>query len=47
MVEPVPEKISFPGEELNILEFWKRIDAFNTSLRLTQKLPRYINAASL
>lgn len=39
-VYSVPEKISFPGEELHILEFWKKIDAFNTSLKLTKALPR-------
>lgn len=30
----LPEKIDFAAEEARILEIWKRIDAFKTSLRL-------------
>lgn len=40
MVEPVPENIDFPQEEVKILEYWKKIDAFNTSLKLTKGKPR-------
>jgi isoleucyl-tRNA synthetase len=30
--KPIPEKFSFPEQELEILEFWKRINAFEQSL---------------
>ncbi|XP_052781081.1 isoleucine--tRNA ligase, cytoplasmic-like [Mya arenaria] len=41
MAQPVPEKISFPNEEEKILEYWKKIDAFKTSLKLSKGKPRY------
>ncbi|XP_050676164.1 isoleucine--tRNA ligase, cytoplasmic [Leptidea sinapis] len=37
----VPESINFPSEETTILEFWKKIDAFQTSLKLSKNKPRY------
>ena len=42
MVEPVPENIDFAQEEGNILEYWKKIDAFKTSLKLSKGKPRYV-----
>ncbi|KAK4015854.1 hypothetical protein OUZ56_030826 [Daphnia magna] len=41
MVEPVPESIDFSQEEAKILEYWKKIDAFKTSLKLSKGKPRY------
>ncbi|KAH3881227.1 isoleucine--tRNA ligase, cytoplasmic-like isoform X1 [Dreissena polymorpha] len=41
MAQPVPEKISFPGEEDNILKYWEQIDAFKTSMKLSKGKPRY------
>ncbi|XP_072027331.1 isoleucine--tRNA ligase, cytoplasmic-like [Amphiura filiformis] len=41
MVQPVPEHISFPGEEEKIIELWKEIDAFQTSLKQSKNKPRY------
>lgn len=40
MVEPVPESINFPQEEEKIIEYWKKIDAFKTSLKLSKGKPR-------
>jgi hypothetical protein len=40
MVEPVPESIDFAQEEGKILEYWKKIDAFKTSLKLSKGKPR-------
>ncbi|GAB4854840.1 hypothetical protein Ancab_023424 [Ancistrocladus abbreviatus] len=33
---------SFPKQEEQILEFWDKIDAFETQLKLTENLPEYI-----
>ncbi|XP_025107548.1 isoleucine--tRNA ligase, cytoplasmic-like [Pomacea canaliculata] len=41
MAQPVPESVSFPEEEDKIYEFWKSIDAFRTSLKLSKGRPRY------
>lgn len=41
MVEPVPENIDFAKEEEKILQYWKEIDAFKTSLKLSKGRPRY------
>ncbi|XP_053378371.1 isoleucine--tRNA ligase, cytoplasmic-like [Mercenaria mercenaria] len=41
MAQPVPEKISFPDEEENVLKYWKEIDAFKTSMKLSKGRPRY------
>ena len=40
MVETVPENIDFVKEEEKILELWKSIDAFKTSLKLSKGKPR-------
>lgn len=40
MVEPVPENINFPEEESKVLQYWKEIDAFQKSLRLSKGKPR-------
>lgn len=40
MAQPVPESVSFPEEEDKIYEFWKSIDAFRTSLKLSKGRPR-------
>ncbi|KAJ1344418.1 hypothetical protein BSLG_000978 [Batrachochytrium salamandrivorans] len=37
----VPASISFPGEEEKILSFWKDIDAFKTSLKLSEGRPPF------
>lgn len=37
----VPEKISFPGVEEKILEYWDNIDAFHTSVKLSEGKPEY------
>jgi len=35
------DKISFPGEEEKILQYWEEIDAFQTSLKLSEGRPEY------
>lgn len=35
------ERVSFPQEEEKVLELWKAIDAFKTSLRLSEGRPPY------
>ena len=42
MVDAVQEKINFPKEEEKVLEFWKEINAFQTSLKQSKNKPRYI-----
>ncbi|XP_073959982.1 isoleucyl-tRNA synthetase [Choristoneura fumiferana] len=37
----VPENIDFPKEEEKILQFWKDIDAFASSLKQSKNKPRY------
>eukprot|EP01110_Echinostelium_bisporum_P010155 TRINITY_DN35130_c0_g1_i1.p1 TRINITY_DN35130_c0_g1~~TRINITY_DN35130_c0_g1_i1.p1 ORF type:complete len:136 (-),score=37.05 TRINITY_DN35130_c0_g1_i1:99-506(-) len=37
----VSEKISFPEEELKILQYWDQIDAFKTSLKPSEGRPEY------
>ena len=37
----VGDKISFPDEESKTLEYWKNIDAFQTSLKLSEDKPVY------
>ena len=37
----VSDKISFPDEESKTLEYWARIDAFHTSLKLSEGRPEY------
>ena len=41
MVSPVPDQFNFPAEEEKILELWKKLDAFQTSLKLSKDRPRY------
>lgn len=38
---PVPERISFPKMEEEILAYWKSIDAFKTSLKKSEGKPEY------
>ncbi|KAG0423228.1 hypothetical protein HPB47_000979 [Ixodes persulcatus] len=40
-MQQVPENINFPQEEEKILQLWKEIDAFQTSLKLSKSRPRY------
>jgi isoleucyl-tRNA synthetase len=37
----VPTNISFPDQEKDILKFWKDIDAFQTSLKLSEGKPPF------
>ena len=37
----VPPQVNFPEEEEKILKFWKEIDAFQTSLKLSQGRPPF------
>jgi isoleucyl-tRNA synthetase len=37
----VSDKISFPGEEDNVLSYWEEIDAFQESLRLSKDRPEF------
>eukprot|EP01027_Heterolobosea_sp_BB2_P022048 GEZU01032431.1.p1 GENE.GEZU01032431.1~~GEZU01032431.1.p1 ORF type:complete len:1094 (+),score=459.19 GEZU01032431.1:187-3468(+) len=39
-LEDVPQ-ISFPKEEEKVLEYWNKIDAFKTSLKLSEGRPKY------
>lgn len=41
MAQNVPDTISFPDEEEKIYQFWKEIDAFQTSLKLSKGRPKY------
>lgn len=40
-MDSVPEKISFPQTEEEILSLWKKIDAFKTSVKRSEGLPEY------
>jgi len=42
MAKTVGENYNFPKEEEKILELWKKIDAFKTSLKLSEGKPRYM-----
>jgi hypothetical protein len=37
----IPERANFPAEEARVLEYWKSIDAFRTSLKLSEGRPEY------
>lgn len=37
----VTDKIVFSQEEEKVLEYWKEIDAFNTSLKLSEGRPEF------
>ncbi|XP_014785277.1 isoleucine--tRNA ligase, cytoplasmic [Octopus bimaculoides] len=41
MAQPVSETIDFPNEEEKILQLWEEIDAFQTSMKLSEGRPRY------
>lgn len=41
MAKNVGESYNFPKEEEKILDLWKNIDAFKTSLKLSEGKPRY------
>ena len=41
MVQSVPERISFAGEEEKILEFWNKIKVFEQCLKQSANKPRY------
>lgn len=41
MVTPVPDHFDFPREEEKILELWKKLDAFQTSLKQSKDRPKY------
>lgn len=40
-LQPVVDNINIPKAEEEVLEFWKSIDAFNTSLKLSEGRPDY------
>lgn len=40
-LDEIPEKLSFPGVETSVLQLWSDIDAFHTSLRLSEGKPDY------
>jgi hypothetical protein len=37
----ISDKLNFAQEEENILEFWKEIDAFNLTLKLSEGRPEF------
>lgn len=39
-VDRVPEQINFSKEEENVLEFWKKIDAFQNCLKQSKNKPK-------
>lgn len=39
-VPRVPEIVNFPGEEEKILQYWKNIKAFETSLNQSKGKPK-------
>ena len=39
--QTVTDKISFPTEEEQTLKYWEQIDAFHTSLKLSEGRPEY------
>ena len=41
MVTPVADHHDFPKEEEKIMELWKKLDAFHTSLKQSKDRPRY------
>ena len=41
MVTPVPDHYNFPGEEERILQLWKELDAFQTTLKQSKDRPRF------
>ncbi|KAL5013777.1 hypothetical protein ScPMuIL_008047 [Solemya velum] len=41
MAKPVPDNVSFPDEEEKIYQYWKDIEAFKTSMKLSKGKPKY------
>ena len=41
MVSAVPDQFNFPREEEKILNLWKELDAFGTSLKQSKDRPKY------
>ena len=41
MVSPVPDHFDFPREEEKVMELWRKIDAFQTSLKQSKDRPKY------
>jgi len=39
--DSVVDKLSFPSEESKTIEYWNSIDAFKTSLKLSEGKPEY------
>ena len=37
----LPDKLSFPAEEEKTAQFWKDINAFHTSIKLSEGKPEY------
>lgn len=37
----VSDKLNFAAEEENVLQYWKEIDGFKTSLKLSEGRPEY------
>ena len=44
MAKSVGEHHNFPKEEEDILELWKKLDAFKNSLKQSEGKPRYFEA---
>jgi isoleucyl-tRNA synthetase len=42
MFEPVSSRVSFPAQELEVMESWKRDDTFQESLRQREGRPRFV-----
>lgn len=47
MVQPVPDRLDFPKNEEEILEYWKSINAFQKSLKLAKGRPRSVPVLSV
>jgi hypothetical protein len=45
MAASSPEQHNFPKEEEKILELWKKLDAFKTSLKQSEGRPRFVTNA--
>ena len=41
MAQPLPERVSFPGMEEEMLKLWEKLDAFKTSLELSKGKPEF------
>jgi isoleucyl-tRNA synthetase len=40
--EPVTQPFNFPKEEEKVIAYWREIDAFQTSLKLSEGKPEYV-----